>query len=87
MRFLYFLLVFFLGAEMRQALSCDEDISKLFGSNINSTEFRHWYSSMKRLTISLNAKLKSSTRMDMINVLKFETISFKVTYEVSLIND
>ncbi len=69
---------------MSQTLSCDEDISKLFVSNINTTEFRYWYSSMKRLTISLNAQLKSTTTMDMINVVKFESISFKVTNEVSL---
>ncbi len=52
MRFLYFLFVFFLGPEMRPALSCDVDISKIFVSDINATEFRYWYSSMKRLAIS-----------------------------------
>ncbi len=87
MRILYFLLVLMLRLEMRQAQPCDVAISTLFVRSINSTEFRYWYSSMKRLTISINARLKSSSANGTTYVLKFETVSFNITYEVSLCNN
>ncbi len=84
MRFPFFLLTIVLKVEITQALQCDEDTSALFVRNIDAAAFSYWYSSIERFTISINAQLKSSSTNGTRYVLKFETISFKVTYYVSL---